>query len=46
MQVSRAKLMQHEVIVYCKANPGKKVIEAIDVSFKDYRTEQGIRTKS
>jgi hypothetical protein len=45
MQVSRAKSLQHEVIVYCKANPGKKVIEAIDVVFKDYRTEQGITTK-
>jgi hypothetical protein len=45
MQVSRAKSLQHEVIVYCKANPGKKVIEAIDVVFKDYRTEQGIKTK-
>jgi hypothetical protein len=30
---------------YCKANPGKKVIEAIDVVFKDYRTEKGITTK-
>ena len=37
MQVSRAKALQHEVIVHCKANPGKKVIEAIDVVFKDYR---------
>ena len=45
MQVSRAKALQHEVIVHCKANPGKKVIEAIDVVFKDYRTDQGIKTK-
>ena len=45
MQVSRAKALQHEVIVHCKANPGKKVIEAIDVVFKDYRTEQGIKLK-
>jgi hypothetical protein len=45
MQVSRAKSLQHEVIVYCKANPSKKVIEAIDVVFKDYRTEHGIKTK-
>jgi hypothetical protein len=45
MQVTRAKALQHEVIVYCKANPGKKVIEAIDVVFKDYRTEQGIKLK-
>jgi hypothetical protein len=45
MQVSRAKSLQHEIIVHCKANPGKKVIEAIDVVFKDYRTEKGITTK-
>jgi hypothetical protein len=45
MQVSRAKALQHEVIVHCKANPGKKVIEAIDVVFKDYRTDQGIKMK-
>jgi hypothetical protein len=45
MQVTRAKSLQHEVIVHCKANPGKKVIEAIDVVFKDYRTDQGIKMK-
>jgi hypothetical protein len=45
MQVTRAKSLQHEVIVHCKANPGKKVIEAIDVVFKDYRTDQGIKIK-
>jgi HdeA/HdeB family len=45
MQVARARSLQHEVIVHCKANPGKKVIEAIDVVFKDYRTEQGIKLK-
>jgi hypothetical protein len=45
MQVSRARSLQHEVIVHCKANPGKKVIEAIDVVFKDYRNEQGIKVK-
>src|SRR6187455_1145873 len=28
MQIARAKALQHEVIVYCKANPSKKVIEA------------------
>ena len=45
MQVDRAKALQHEVIVHCKANPDKKVIEAIDVVFKNYRVEKGIRTK-
>jgi hypothetical protein len=45
MQVDRAKALQHEVIVHCEANPDKKVIEAIDVVFKNYRVEKGIRTK-
>ena len=45
MQVTRAKELQHEVIVHCKTNPGKKVIEAIDIVFKDYRSDQGIKMK-
>ena len=45
MKVDRAKALEHEVIVHCKANPGKKVIEAIDVVFKDYRADQGIKMK-
>ena len=45
MQVDRAKSLEHEIIVYCKANPGKKVIEAIDVVFKEYRAEKGIKMK-
>ena len=45
MQVTRAKSLQHEVIIHCKANPGKKVIEAIDVVFKDYRSDLGIKMK-
>lgn len=45
MLVDRAKSLEHQVIVYCKANPDKKVIEAIDVVFKTYRTEKGIKIK-
>lgn len=45
MQVDRAKSLEHQVIVYCKANQDKKVIEAIDVVFKTYRAEQGIKLK-
>ena len=45
MLVRRARELQHEVIVYCKANPGKKIIQAIDVVFKDYRAERGIKLK-
>ena len=45
MKVDRAKTLEHELIVYCKANQGKKVIQAIDVVFKVYRAEKGIQTK-
>ena len=45
MKVDRAKTLEHEIIVHCKANPGKKVIQAIDVVFKTYRAEQGIKVK-
>jgi hypothetical protein len=45
IKVDRAKSLEHEIIVYCKANQGKKVIEAIDVVFKAYRAEKGIKMK-
>jgi HdeA/HdeB family len=35
IHVTRAKLFEHEVILYCKANPGVKIITAIDVILKD-----------
>lgn len=45
MKVDRAKALEHEVIVHCKANPSKKIIEAIDVVFNDYRIDKGIKIK-
>lgn len=45
MNVARAKEAEHEVIVYCKANPTKKIIQAIAVVFKDMRAERGIKMK-
>ncbi|WP_249124753.1 HdeA/HdeB family chaperone [Bradyrhizobium manausense] len=39
INVSRTKAGIHNVIVYCKANPGKKVIEAIDVILKDEKNQ-------
>ncbi len=32
--ITRAKSGEHQVIVYCKAHPQAKVIEAIDLLFK------------
>src|SRR6186997_2602885 len=43
MKAERAKDLEHEVIVYCKANQNKKVIQAIDVVFKKYRADRGIK---
>ena len=34
--------MEHEVIVYCKANPQVKIIQAVDVMINRYREERGI----
>jgi hypothetical protein len=45
IKVDRAKSLEHELIVYCKANQDKKVIEEIDVVFKAYRAEKGIKMK-
>jgi len=43
LKAERAKDLEHEVIVYCKANQNKKVIQAIDVVFKKYRADRGIK---
>jgi hypothetical protein len=45
LNVQRAKAAEHEVIVYCKANPDKRIIEAIAVVFKDMRAKLGIKMK-
>jgi hypothetical protein len=34
INVARAKQGIHEVIVYCKANPGSKVVDAVDAYVK------------
>jgi hypothetical protein len=45
INVERAKEIEHRVIVYCKTNQAKKVIQAIDVVIKGYRKEKGIKVK-
>ena len=45
MDIRKGKVVEHEVIQYCKANPGKLIIEAIAVVFKDERARLGIRMK-
>jgi len=43
IHVTRAKLFEHEVILYCKANPGVKIISAIDVILKDEKLAGAFR---
>ncbi len=45
MDIVKSKEAEHEIIVYCKANPGQLIIEAIAVVFKDMRAKLGIEMK-
>ena len=45
MHYVRAKVLEHQVITYCKANRNVKIIEAMAVIFKDERIKKGIRLK-
>src|SRR3954447_11819782 len=41
--IARSKELEHEVIVYCKANPQTRIIEAIDVMLKQERLSAGFK---
>jgi hypothetical protein len=43
---ARAKRLEHEVIVHCKANPRIRIIDAIAAVFKDERMRLGIKMKA
>ena len=43
--VRKGKVVEHEVIVFCKANPDKRVIDAIAVVLKAERELMGIQMK-
>lgn len=45
MDVRKGKEAEHEVIVYCKAHPELKIIQAMDVVFKNMRERLGIQVK-
>lgn len=45
LNIARGKELEHQVIVYCKANPGIRIIDAIAVVFKDERAKLGIEMK-
>ncbi len=42
INIARAKEAEHEIIVYCKANPKVTVIKAIGLVFDKMRKERGI----
>jgi hypothetical protein len=41
--IARAKELEHEVILYCKANPQTRIIQAIDVMLKQERHMGGFK---
>jgi hypothetical protein len=43
IHVTRAKELEHEIILYCKANPGLRIIEAFDVILKDERASRAFK---
>jgi hypothetical protein len=45
MDIRKGKEAEHEVIVYCKANPQLKIIQAMDVVFKSMRERTGIKVQ-
>ena len=46
LDLRKGKVVEHEVIMFCKANPAKLIIEAIAVVFKDERARLGIKMKA
>jgi hypothetical protein len=45
MDIRKGKEAEHEVIVYCKANPEIKIIQAIEIVFKSMRERAGIKVQ-
>ena len=45
LDLRKGKIVEHEVIVYCKANPQKLIIDAIAVVLKAERELMGIQMK-
>jgi hypothetical protein len=45
LDIRKGKEAEHEVIVYCKAHPELRIIQAIDIVFKGMRNRMGIKVK-
>jgi HdeA/HdeB family len=40
--ITRGRELEHEVTVYCKANPQLRIVDAIAVIFKDEKARRGV----
>jgi hypothetical protein len=45
MDIRKGREAEHELIVYCKANPQLRIIQAIDVVFRGMRERMGIKVQ-
>jgi len=45
MDIRKGKEAEHEVIVYCKAHPEIKIIQAMEIVFKSMRERLGIKVQ-
>jgi hypothetical protein len=45
MDLLKGKEVEHDVIVYCKAHPELRIIQAMEVVFKNLREKLGIEVK-
>src|SRR5258708_16705998 len=45
MDIRKGREAEHELILYCKANPQLRIIQAIDVVFKRMRERLGIKVQ-
>jgi HdeA/HdeB family len=45
MDILKGKEVEHDVIVYCKAHPELRIIQAMEVVFKTMRGRLGIQVK-
>ena len=45
MDIRKGKEAEHELIVYCKANPQLRIIQAMDIVFKSMRERLGIKVQ-
>ena len=45
MDIRKGREAEHELVVYCKANPQLRIIQAIEIVFKSMRERMGIKVQ-